>query len=429
MDSSFYGNEEPYGLQSLKVLEIEDMPICTEWVGSAGDNLFPRLDTLVVRDCKELKQLPNVPVSIRHIEIYNTGLRAIPLPPLLVSSGTSSLSSSRPSLLSLSKLMISRCPDLATLWQGYSLPALEELSIQQCASLSCVPDDTFRSFSTLKTFEIVKCPNLMTGEVRLPSTVRDFNMGSCGDAETQLIYSLQCVKSLRLLYLDGCAMPLLPSNVIACLTGLTIMVFTECAMTSLPSIEAFARLTNLENLAIWSCKELVSLDGIQGLNSLAFLGITGCSSLVQDSPDQSVEGADLSGCALELGELEIDHPSILLKDPLRSITTVKMLRISGSPELTFLPEEWLLRNCQSLEKIEVDNASHLQRLPQEMASLTSLQSLRISHANLIQTLPDMPISLSNLWIHNCHSELKERYKKNVGPDWGKIAHIRDVDIC
>lgn len=95
-------------------------------------------------------------------------------------------------------------------------------------------------------------------------------------------------------------MPLLPSNVFACLTGLTFLVFSECAMTSLPSTEAFSRLTNLGNLAIWSCKELVSLDGIQGLNSLAFLGITGCSSLIQDSPDQSVEAADLFGCALEL---------------------------------------------------------------------------------------------------------------------------------
>jgi hypothetical protein len=103
----------------------------------------------------------------------------------------------------------------------------------------------------------------------------------------------------------------------------------KSAMTSLPSTEAFAILTNLKDLSIGSCKELVSLDGIQGLNSLTFLTIAGCSSLVQDSPDQSVEGADLCGCALELSKLDIDHPSILLKEPLRSISTVKGLRISG----------------------------------------------------------------------------------------------------
>ncbi|CAO2038293.1 unnamed protein product [Urochloa humidicola] len=428
VDSSFYGIEEPYGLQSLKVLEIEDMPICTEWVRSEDENLFPRLDTLVVRNCEELRQLPNIPTSIRHVEIYNAGLQAIPLPPFLVSSGTSSSSSLRPSL-SLSKLMISRCPNLATLWQGYSLPALEELSIQQCASLSCLPEDSFRSFSNLKTFEIVRCPNLMAGGIKLPPTVRDFNLGLCGDAETQLMYSLQGLESLQRLILDGCALPFLPSDVFMCLTGLATMVFSECEMKFLPSTEAFARLTNLKSLFIWDCKELASLDGIQGLNLLTSLVITGCSSLVQDSPDQSAESADLSACALELGELDIDHPSILLREPLRSITTVKRLQISGGPKLAVLPEEWLLRNCQVLEEIVVCNASHLRCLPEKMASLTSLRSLKISNANLIQMLPDMPASLSILCMDNCRSELKERCKKNVGPDWGKIAHICDVDIC
>ena len=141
-----------------------------------------------------------------------------------------------------------------------------------------------------------------------------------------------------------------------------------------------------------------------------------------------MEGADLSGCALELGELDIDHPSILLKEPLRSITTVKGLQIFGGPELTLLPEEWLLRNRQALQEIVVRDASHLQCLPQEMASLTSLRSLKISNANLIQMLPDMPASLSNLSMDNCHCKLKERCKRNVVPDWCKLAHIHEVDI-
>ena len=37
-----------------------------------------------------------------------------------------------------------------------------------------------------------------------------------------------------------------------------------------------------------------------------------------------------------------------------------------------------MRNCQALEVIVVRDASHLQRLPQEIGSLTSLQSLQIS---------------------------------------------------
>ncbi|TVU29999.1 hypothetical protein EJB05_21599, partial [Eragrostis curvula] len=424
VDSSFYGGEKPYGLQSLKVLEIEDMPICTEWVGLEGENLFPRLETLVVRDCEELRQLPNVPISIRHVEIHRAGLRAIPLPPFSASSGTSSASVG----LSLSKLLLYCCPYLETLWHGYSLYALEELSIQQCVSLSCLPEDSFRSLSILDDLEIAKCPNLTIREIRLPPTVRWLTLGLCGDAEPPLIGSLQGLKSLRRLFLDGCAMPLLPSEVFSGLTELITMVLNDCAMTVLPSAESFRRLKNLENLYIWDCKKLMSLNGIQWLNSLTYLEISSCSSLSQNWPNQSVEGADLSGCAIVLGELDIDHPSLLLKEPLQSITTVKKLRISGGPELTHLPEEWLLRNHQALEELVVSDASHLQRLPQEMARLTSLKSLQISQANMLQTLPDLPTSLSNLRIDNCHSELKKRCKNNVGCDWNKIAHICDVDI-
>lgn len=125
------------------------MPRCTEWDGMEGENLFPRLETLVVRNCEQLRKLPNLPVSIRHVEIHCVGLQA--MPPIFVSSSTS-----QSSLLDLyiSKLMISHCPDLATLWQGCSLSALEELSIQQCMSLSCLPQDLFESFSTLKTITL-----------------------------------------------------------------------------------------------------------------------------------------------------------------------------------------------------------------------------------------------------------------------------------
>ncbi|KAJ1279235.1 hypothetical protein BS78_04G139700, partial [Paspalum vaginatum] len=301
---------------NLLVLHIEDMPICTEWVGPNSEDLFPRLETLVVRDCKELRQLPNVPTSIGHIEIDNAGLKAMPLPPFL---GASSSSSPTPRL-SLSKLMISCCPNLATLWQGYTLPALEELSIQECTSLSYLPEYLFCSSPTLNKFEIAKCPNLRAGGIKFSPSLRYFTFGSCGDAETPLIYSLQDLKSLRRLFLDGCAVPSLPSEVFACLTGLISIVFSNCVMASLPSAQDFARLTNLEHLYIWNCKELVSLDGIQGLDSLTSLQISGCDSLVQDSPDVSGEGADLYGGALLLIELDIDHPSLLLKESLRSMT-------------------------------------------------------------------------------------------------------------
>lgn len=77
----------------------------------------------------------------------------------------------------------------------------------------------------------------------------------------------------------------------------------------------------------------------------------------------------------------------------------------------------------------MSEASHLQHLPQEIASLPSLKSLQISHAKMLQALPDMPSSLSSLRIDNCHSELKKRCKRDVGLDWNKISHVGDLNIC
>ena len=101
VDSLFYGSEKPCELQYLKVLEIESMPRCLEWVGLEGKNVFPRLEMLKVRDCDALRTLPSVPTSIRHVEIHKAGLLA--MPEYFGSSDTTS----SPSLdLALSKLMI-----------------------------------------------------------------------------------------------------------------------------------------------------------------------------------------------------------------------------------------------------------------------------------------------------------------------------------
>uniref|UniRef100_A0A0E0K040 Uncharacterized protein n=1 Tax=Oryza punctata TaxID=4537 RepID=A0A0E0K040_ORYPU len=424
VDSSFYGSgEKPSGLQSLKVLEIEDMPVCKEWVGLEGGNLFPRLETLAVRDCQELRRLPTLPTSIRQIEIDHAGLQAMPT--FFVSSDGSSSSMFN---LSLSKLMISNCPYITTLWHGCSLYALEELSIQQCASLSCLPEDSFSSCSSLKTLEIVKCPNLVARQVMLPHTMRTITFGLCANAEPALLNSLTGLKYLKRFFLDGCAMSELPLQLFAGLIGLTHMVLNACSIAHLPTVETFARLINLEYLFIWDCKELVSVNGIQGLASLMSLTIASCDKLVEDSSVLSPEDVDSSGLSLNLSELDIDHPSILLREPLRSVTTIKRLQISGGPNLALLPEEYLLRNCHALEELVVTNASHLQCLPQAVTTLTSLQSLHIHNAVKIQTLPDMPASLTSLHIYGCSSEFKKRCQKHVGPDWVKIAHISDADI-
>ncbi|XP_044985834.1 putative disease resistance protein RGA1 [Hordeum vulgare subsp. vulgare] len=418
VDSSFYGSDE-LGLQYLKVLDIESMPKFVEWGGLDDKNIFPRLETLKVRNCEALRTLPSVPISIQYVEIHNASLLVMPT---FFGDSDTSLS---PSLdMALSKLKISNCQNLETLWQGCSLSALEELSIQQCASLSCLPGDSFGSLASLKTLELLKCPNLVTGQIRLPPTLKTITLGLCGEAEQPLVHSMEGLNSLERLFLDGCALSVFPSEVFACLSGLTNMMFGNCAITSLPSGEAFARLTNLENLSIWDCQELVSINGIHKSPSLVSLQIHGCTKIIADP---SVGWIHDPSSFSSLDELDIDNPSLLLSEPLRSISCVKKLRILGGPELAHLPEEWLLLNG-ALKGLHVSDASRLICLPPQMARLSSIESLDISNAKLIRSLPDMPTSLMTLRINNCHSEFKKRCQKNKGVDWVKIAHICNVDI-
>jgi hypothetical protein len=258
--------------------------------------------------------------------------------------------------------------------------------------------------------------------------VKTITLGLCGDAETPLLHSMRGLNLLERLFLDGSLLAHLPSEVFACLVGLTDMMISVCAITSLPSAEAFARMKNLINLCIWDCKELVSINGIQGIPSLMSLQISGCSKITADSFVEMVDDStDFPGIALQLDELDIDNPSLLLSEPLRSISCVKKLRIVGGAELRHLPEEWLLQN-QALKELEVSDASHLICLAPQLASMSSIESFRISNAKLIQSLPAMPISLSYLQINNCHPELRKRCRKNNGLDWVNIAHICNVNI-
>lgn len=154
------------------------------------------------------------------------------------------------------------------------------------------------------------------------------------------------------------------------------------------------------------------------------LQIQGCNKI---TADPFVEWVDDSASFSSLDELDIDNPSLLLSEPLRSISCVKKLIIAGGPELRYLPEDWLLQN-EALKELKVSDAPHLICLPPQMASLSSVESFDISNAKLIRSLPDMPASLRNLRVNNCHSELKKRCQKNKGLDWVKIAHICNIDI-
>uniref|UniRef100_A0A0E0IJA0 Uncharacterized protein n=1 Tax=Oryza nivara TaxID=4536 RepID=A0A0E0IJA0_ORYNI len=405
IDSSFYGCERPFGFPSLEYLFIEHLPALEEWVEMEGEHLFPRLKALVVRHCKELRNVPALPSTVTYLEMNSVGLTTLHEP--YVPSETAE--TQKPSL---SRLKICHCPYLETLEQLNQFLSLEELHIEHCENLLQLPMDHLQMLPFLKHMTVLGCPKLMVppATIRLPLPMKKLHVGSCGTYETWLVNSL-------------CG-----------LTSLTTLMLYGCDIAALPPVEVCKSLIALSCLEIVSCHELADLNGMEELTSLTELKVIGCNKLeklpvVSSQQFQASEHNQVvTACTSylrKLKRLQISDPFVLQWAPLRSVTSVTNMTINSC---RCLPEEWLMQNCNHLQRFGVTDASHLEFLPSIMASLTSLESLQFSRAMLIQSLPELPSSLWRLQILGCNPVLMRRCRKSRGRDWHKIAHIPDLRI-
>ncbi|PKU77658.1 disease resistance protein RGA2-like [Dendrobium catenatum] len=210
----------------------------------------------------------------------------------------------------------------------------------------------------------------------------------------------------------------------------------------------------LESLWVFQCPNITSLplaDEIARLAALRSLSITKCPNLISLGRYREVETTN--NCHLMLSYLWISDPSVLLMEPLRSITSLKELSISSNDEVVSFPneaEQWFLNNRSSLSELRFSGLKSLESLPSTLESLSSLQKLSISNVPMLQELPNLPSSLEYLNISNvlmlrelpnlppslkyltiygkCHPELKERYREDGGSDRHNIAHIPYIHI-
>jgi hypothetical protein len=88
---------------------------------------------------------------------------------------------------------------------------------------------------------------------------------------------------------------------------------------------------------------------------------------------------------------------------LPSFPRLSELRIFDCPMLTSI--EWI-HNCKSLQVLDIRECLNLASLPEGMHRLTSLQKLEIEGC---------PILL-------------QRYNRDTGKDWAKIAHIPELHL-
>ncbi|CBI32207.3 unnamed protein product, partial [Vitis vinifera] len=175
----------------------------------------------------------------------------------------------------------------------------------------------------------------------------------------------------------------------------------------------------LEELVIYSCPSLICFPKGQLPTTLKSLSISSCENL------KSLPEGMMGMCALE--GLFIDRCHSLIGLPKGGLpATLKRLRIADCRRLEG-------KFPSTLERLHIGDCEHLESISEEMFHSTnnSLQSLTLrSCPKLRSILPReglLPDTLSRLDMRRC-PHLTQRYSKEEGDDWPKIAHIPYVEI-
>ncbi|TKW29266.1 hypothetical protein SEVIR_3G384900v4 [Setaria viridis] len=396
-------------LRGLIRLRRIGQPLNASGDGRMESFLPPSLQKLNIKQCLKLEELPLLPPSLVRLDIQEVGLIRLPRIVKLHISSDESISSK------WLHIMVRSCQCLTSLEgslfeQKQCIQVIREMSIIDCMHLESAPFP-FEEMNELREIRIENCPELrlLSGaEDKLPlPSLKTLAMGRCGDLELLLLESLQVFTNLSNLSLRNCSV-----------------------VESLPSADVFANLTSLRIISLIGCRNLSSLGGLRSLPRLEDLELLNCSKLAEAGLSLSF---GVSGCEEEPGsfkqikDIMIDHPALLLVEPVRSLCPTYRLQIRDGSEMLDAIEPWLLRNCTSLQHLWISKVN-LESLPLSLSELSSLETLRLYDSDQLRSLPNVPSSLQTLFIQKCHSELRKKASERGSLEWNKISHIPHVQI-
>ncbi|XP_034703372.1 putative disease resistance protein At3g14460 [Vitis riparia] len=342
------------------------------------------LRNIVLENCEGLKSLPDgMMLKMRNDSTDSNNLCL--LEKLVIFSCPSLICFPKGQLpTTLDQLVTYRCPSLKSLPEG--IPAtLKKLYIRNCERLESLPEGIMHQHSTnaaaLKELEISVCPSLTPfPRGKFPSTLERLHIEDCEHLESisgEMFHSTNnSLQSLILMRYPN--LKTLP-DCLNTLTYLRIEDFENLELL-LPQIKKLTRLTRLD---ICNCKNIktpLSQWGLSRLTSLKYLHISGMF------PDAT--------------SFSDDPHSILFPTTLTSLTLSEFQNLESLASLS-------LQTLTSLEKLWIRNCPKLR-------SILSREGL----------LPD---TLSELNVHRC-PHLTQRYSKEEGDDWPKIAHIPCVHM-
>ncbi|XP_044361811.1 putative disease resistance protein RGA3, partial [Triticum aestivum] len=161
-------------------------------------------------------------------------------------------------LSSLTSLTIRWCEELSTidgLLEEKYLPSIESITIANCGSLS-IQGKKFGVFSSLKDLKVSGCPRIKWGGIVLPSSLQSLHLSGCEDVSS---FIPSCLENLQ---------------------SLVSLKISECPhLRSIPGHLWSSTLSSLQELEIMFCPDLVSIGGAEDISELKNVLIGSCKKL------------------------------------------------------------------------------------------------------------------------------------------------------
>jgi hypothetical protein len=162
----------------------------------------------------------------------------------------------------LISLTVSGCARLSTLddfLTAEHLPVLECITIENCPELLSLPSERFGSFRSLKEFGVQWCTRVnWHGGLVLPSSLQKLFLYDCGDISTVIPSCLQDVKFLIDLEICDCpGITCIPGNVWQSLLSLKRLFIVGCA--DLESIGGEDAVANIATVYVGRCPKIAGI--------------------------------------------------------------------------------------------------------------------------------------------------------------------------
>ncbi|KAK9138042.1 hypothetical protein Sjap_008636 [Stephania japonica] len=317
-----------------------------ECIPCFGD--LPSLKVLHLRDMKKLKCLDGSLQTDRDQGVSNE------------QGATAAVAKAKALCPSLKQLVLNDLPDLEE-WlddAGLNSPSLEQLTIQKCPKLRKTPN----SFHSLKRLVLKEVNEMGISSITsCLSSLISLSINGCDGVQylSEVMLSknifLESISVVHCRYFQGFP-PISEAEEIH--TAVRLLKINDCCKLLSLDLRYFVC---LRELIVSNCEVLQSLEGLHFLTSLEKLKIGPLSQRLHSFPFA----------------IEAKH-----------LTSLRDLRISGWPNLKFLPDQ--LQHLTTLKFLWLRDFNGLTTLPKWLEKLSLLQRLVIQNCqNMMQLPPQM----------------------------------------